>query len=259
MTSVGIAVTGSVSASGAVSGSNLSGTNSGDQVITLTGDVTGSGGGSFAATIASNAVSYAKIQDMSAAARLIGRGSAGGAGDPQEITLGSRLSMSGTVLNAAGDWAETTLASDFTCANSTSFNDITDGTSTFNYTPPANTAFEIQAVLLIQTTTPTNLPRVQVNVAAQGSGALGCIQIDQTGATATSRVTADGTFTTTAVTVATAAGDLPAANTPYMAFVTIRGKSGAAPAAIKLQAACETAAANTCLVKAGSQMRTKAS
>jgi hypothetical protein len=255
----GVAVTGTLSASGAISGTNLSGTNSGDQVITLTGDVGGSGGGSFAVTIANNAVSYAKLQDVSAASRLLGRGSAGGAGDPQEITLGSRLSMSGTTLNASGDWAEITLASDFTCANSTSFNDITDGTSTFTYTPPANSAFEIQAVLLIQTTGATNLPRVQVNVAAQGSGAFGCIQIDQTGATATSRVTADGSFTTTAVTIATAAGDLPAANSPYMAFVTIRGKSGASPAAIKLQAACETAAANTCFVKAGSQMRTKAS
>jgi beta-lactamase superfamily II metal-dependent hydrolase len=32
----------------------LSGSNSGDQTITLTGDVTGSGTGSFAATIANN-------------------------------------------------------------------------------------------------------------------------------------------------------------------------------------------------------------
>jgi len=37
---------------GDISGNNLSGTNSGDQTITLTGDVTGSGTGSFAATIA---------------------------------------------------------------------------------------------------------------------------------------------------------------------------------------------------------------
>ena len=42
----------SVAAIGAVSGSNLSGTNTGDQTITLTGDVTGSGTGSFAATLA---------------------------------------------------------------------------------------------------------------------------------------------------------------------------------------------------------------
>ena len=42
----------SVAASGTVTGSNLSGTNTGDQTITLTGDVTGSGTGSFAATLA---------------------------------------------------------------------------------------------------------------------------------------------------------------------------------------------------------------
>lgn len=46
----------SVAASGTVTGSNLSGTNTGNQTITLTGDVTGSGTGSFAATIANDAV-----------------------------------------------------------------------------------------------------------------------------------------------------------------------------------------------------------
>lgn len=42
----------SVAATGTVTGSNLSGTNTGDQTITLTGAVTGSGTGSFATTIA---------------------------------------------------------------------------------------------------------------------------------------------------------------------------------------------------------------
>ncbi len=42
-----------VAASGTVSGSNLSGTNTGDQTITLTGAVSGSGTGSFATTLAS--------------------------------------------------------------------------------------------------------------------------------------------------------------------------------------------------------------
>jgi hypothetical protein len=95
------AVTGvtSLTASGALSGSNLSGTNTGDQTITLTGDVTGSGTGSFAATIANDAVTYAKIQNV-AADRLLGRGNGGGAGDVQEITLGTNLSMAAGVLNA---------------------------------------------------------------------------------------------------------------------------------------------------------------
>src|SRR5690606_22370017 len=46
----------SVSASGTITGSNLSGTNTGDQTITLTGDVTGSGTGSFATTLSNTAV-----------------------------------------------------------------------------------------------------------------------------------------------------------------------------------------------------------
>jgi hypothetical protein len=46
----------SVAATGTVTGSNLSGTNTGDQTITLTGDITGSGTGSFATTLANTAV-----------------------------------------------------------------------------------------------------------------------------------------------------------------------------------------------------------
>lgn len=50
----------------------------------LTGDVTGSGVSSIAATISANSVTYAKMQDISATDKLIGRASAG-AGDPEEI------------------------------------------------------------------------------------------------------------------------------------------------------------------------------
>ncbi len=70
--------------SGTFSGTS-SGTNTGDQTITLTGDVTGSGTGSFASTIANSAVSYAKIQNVTATDRILGRSSAG-AGVVQEIT-----------------------------------------------------------------------------------------------------------------------------------------------------------------------------
>jgi hypothetical protein len=65
------------------------------------GDVTVSGGG-LVWTIDTNVVTYAKMQDVSAASRLLGRGAGGGAGDPQEIILGTNLSMSGTTLNATG-------------------------------------------------------------------------------------------------------------------------------------------------------------
>lgn len=47
----------SVAATGTVTGSNLSGVNTGNQTITLTGDVTGSGTGTFAATLSATGVS----------------------------------------------------------------------------------------------------------------------------------------------------------------------------------------------------------
>jgi hypothetical protein len=62
-----------------------SGTNTGDQTITLTGDVTGSGTGSIAATIANDAVTYAKMQNVSATDKILGRSTAG-AGNVEEIT-----------------------------------------------------------------------------------------------------------------------------------------------------------------------------
>ena len=72
--------------SGTHSGTS-SGTNTGDQTITLTGAVTGSGAGSFATTLAAtivgtsnivdNAVTYTKIQDVTATDVLLGRASAG--------------------------------------------------------------------------------------------------------------------------------------------------------------------------------------
>ena len=64
----------------------------------LTGDVTaGPGTGSQAATIANDAVTFAKMQNINTD-RLIGRETAG-SGDPEEISLGTRLSMSSTTLN----------------------------------------------------------------------------------------------------------------------------------------------------------------
>lgn len=68
-----------------------SGTNTRDQTITLTGDVTGTGGGSFAATIGNDAVTNAKMANM-AQNYLKGRKTAG-TGDPEDLSKADVLGI----------------------------------------------------------------------------------------------------------------------------------------------------------------------
>ena len=93
----------SVAATGTVTGTNVSGTtsgtNTGDQAIVLSGDVGGSGSTGITTTIGANAVTYAKMQAISASSKLLGSSASGTA--VQEITLGTNLSMAGSTLNAA--------------------------------------------------------------------------------------------------------------------------------------------------------------
>lgn len=66
----------------------------GNGSITLTSDVTGSGSGSIATTIANDAVTYAKMQNI-ATDSLIGRDTAS-TGDPESITLGGGIEFTGS-------------------------------------------------------------------------------------------------------------------------------------------------------------------
>jgi hypothetical protein len=73
--------------------------------------------------IADNAVNYGKMQLMSTTSRLLGRGSSS-TGNPQEITIGTGLSMSGTTLNALGTpTAVITKTADETVTSSTTVQD----------------------------------------------------------------------------------------------------------------------------------------
>ncbi len=89
----------------------ITGTNTGDQTITLTGNVTGSGTGSFAATIANDAVDNTKLSNM-AQSTLKGRATAF-TGDPEDLSA----SQVRTILNVA-DGAEVNVQSNWTEANS---------------------------------------------------------------------------------------------------------------------------------------------
>ena len=79
-----------VTSIGVISGSNLSGTNTGDQTITLTGDVTGSGTGSFASTIAAGVVTNAKLADMTGPTV---KGRSSGTGAPTDLSMASVNAM----------------------------------------------------------------------------------------------------------------------------------------------------------------------
>lgn len=64
------------------------------------GDITVTGTGTIW-TVNPAAISYAKIQNVSAAGKILGRATAG-AGPLEEITIGTGLSLTGTTLNASG-------------------------------------------------------------------------------------------------------------------------------------------------------------
>lgn len=97
------------------------------------GDITISSSGASMA-IDSDAVTYAKMQNVSAASRILGRGDSG-SGDVQELTLGSGLSISGTTLSASGGGSSTnilvngTLVSSANLVNSSSVRFDVSGSS----------------------------------------------------------------------------------------------------------------------------------
>jgi hypothetical protein len=102
----------------------------GNYITALTGDVVAGGPGSATATIQPNVVTYAKFQ-AAAGQGLLG---ATGAGNFGLITLGTNLSMSGSVLNAAGGGGGTPAGSNTQAQYNNSGAFGADATYTFNST-----------------------------------------------------------------------------------------------------------------------------
>lgn len=100
----------SVTATGTVTGTNLSGTNTGDQTITLTGDVTGTGSASFATTLASTGVTagtynHATITVDSKGRVISASSGSGGTGTVTSVTVNGtagRITSSGSPVTTTG-------------------------------------------------------------------------------------------------------------------------------------------------------------
>lgn len=161
-----------------------------------------------------------------------------------------------TPSGGADPWTTVKLATDFANTNNT-FDNITDGSTTLTFTPPADTDWELEAKLLIETPTTTNLPRIGVNIPSDANRGYGAVNIYQAGATATTQVHANGGWSGTAgvTNVQIAAGGVLTANVPYECEVVASGRSGSAPTAITLQMASEAAGGGSRLVRRGSFLR----
>lgn len=170
---------------------SLSGTNTGDQTITLTGDVTGSGTGSFAATIGAGTVTLAKMANM-ATASLIYRKTAGtGAPEVQTLaTLKTDLGLTGT---NSGDQT-ITLTGDVTGSGTGSFA-ATIGAGTVTLSKMANLA---TSTILGRVTAGSGAPEALTGTQATGlldvftSGAKGLAPAS--GGGTTNFLRADGTW-----------------------------------------------------------------
>ena len=208
------------------------------QVLRRSGTALGFGSINLASPFAvTGRLPYANMPQL-AQNTVMGRVSSG-TGDVEALTASQ--------LHALADaWTYIKTTADFILPNSTTFTSISDGTNTLTFTPPADSDWEMEANILIETPTATNLPRVGVNVGANANNGYGAVNIWQAGATAGTTVAASGTWKNNgaAVDVRMSACGVQTASTPWLCEIKATGRSGSAPQPITIQLGNETAAAS---------------
>lgn len=161
-----------------------------------------------------------------------------------------------TASGGSDPWTVVKIAADFNNATATQA-DVTDGTTTLTFTPPANSDWEMEAKIMGLTTVGTNIPRIGLKVAAGANAGYGAVNIIAKAGTGS------GLFSTNLgwdnpgsdQSEFSPAGDAPSANVPHIWLFVASGRSGSSPTAITITMACESAAASTCYIKRGSFLR----
>lgn len=125
-----------------VNDSSISGINTGDQTITLTGDVTGSGTSSFSTFISANVVDLSKMAQL-ASQQFIGRNTSG-TGDPEYLDQSTAKSILGLNINSNRSYVSQSLSFSTPRTPSTTQDTLVIATLNSNATTLQTGTFDIQ-------------------------------------------------------------------------------------------------------------------